>query len=234
MNNKQKKVNRVLTIEDRKDLERLLHSGINKREIARNLKIHPTTVFREIKRCKDAYNAEEAQFTVGKSHNLLDFDIIGKRFGLLTVQGFASIYNKRSWWHCMCDCGKSCIISRKILTEYCSAKRPLSCGCVPKQWHSKQRQLPQEELALRKFHDLLKYRKITGECWEWTGYRGKGKTPRCSWKNKSMSVRKCMYLIFNGTTYEPNYVYTTCGNLLCFNPDHLTLYSPKKRHYYED
>ncbi len=234
MNDKVKKVNRVLTIEDRKELERMLHTGINKREIARILKMHPTTVFREIKRCKDAYNADEAHATVGKSHNMLHFDIIGKRFGLLTVQGFASVYNKRSWWHCMCDCGKACIISRKIMTEYCSSKRPLSCGCVPKQWHSKDRQLPDEELALRKFHDLLKYRKIVRECWEWTGYRGKGKTPRCSWRSKSMSVRKCMYLLFNGTTYEPNYVYTTCGNLLCFNPDHLTLEAPKKRHYYED
>lgn len=233
MNDKPKKVNRVLTLDDRKKLENLLHSGITKRDVARELKVHFSTVFREIKRCKDSYNALEAHNTVGKSKNLIHFDIIGKRFGLLTVLKFANIYNKRSWWHCMCDCGKACIISRKILTEYCSAKRPLSCGCIPKQWHSKDRKLPNEELALRKFHDLLKYRKIEGECWNWTGCLTKGKTPRCSWKSKSMTVRKCMYLLFNGTTYEPNIIYTTCGNLMCFNPDHLTLEPPKKRHFYE-
>ncbi len=227
-----KKINRKITLEERKELERMLHSGISKREISRTLKIHNTTVFREIKRCKGAYNAEEAQSTVMKSSLMIDFEIIGKRYGLLTVLSFSSIYNKRSWWHCMCDCGKACIMSRKILVEYCSKQRPLSCGCVPKQWHSSKKQLPIEELSLRKFHDLLRHRKIDGECWEWTGCLTKGKTPRCSWRSKSMSVRKCMYLLVNGTTYEPNRIYTTCGNLLCFNPDHLTLQSPPKRHYY--
>lgn len=243
MNNKEKlihaktnpyKNNRKLTLEDRKQLEKLLHGGLSKVEIAKNLKINRTTVFREIRRCKDSYNADEAQSTFMKSKNLLDFGIIGKRFGLLIVKGFANIYNKRSWWHCMCDCGKSCIISRKILTEYCSKKRPLSCGCVPKQWHSKQKQLPIEELSLRKYHDLLKFRNVVGECWEWTGYRQNGKTPKTSWRNKSITVRKCIYLIFNGTIYEPNAVYTTCGNLFCFNPDHLSLNIPKKRQYYSD
>ena len=227
------KKNVKLSFDDRKKMEVLLHSGTSKVEISKILKVNPATIFREIRRCENAYNAQEAQETVYKSKNLLDFDIIGKRFGLLQVKSFANIYKKRSWWNCMCDCGKSCVISRKILVERCSDKRLLSCGCVPKQWGGQKQNLPIEELSLRKYHDLLKFRKISGDCWEWTGYRIKGKTPMCSWRNKTMTVRKCMYLIFNGTMYEPNRVHTTCGNLLCFNPDHITIEQSIKRHYYE-
>jgi hypothetical protein len=231
MNGKNK---RRLTIEDRKKLERLLHSGSSKKQISQNLNIHPSTIFREIQRCQESYDAEEAQKTYGKSKNRIDFKIIGKKFGLLTVKSFANIYKKRSWWHCICDCGKECIISRKMLYERCSKKRLLSCGCVPKQWSgSKNKQLPLEELALRKYHDLLRFRRISGDCWEWLGYKYRGKTPKCSWRSISMGVRKCMYLLCNGLTHEPNPVYTTCDNLLCFNPDHITLQHPKKRIFYE-
>lgn len=225
--------NKLLTIEDRKKIEELLHSRKKHKEICEAVGIWPTTLYREFKKCKEAYSAEEAHKNTCQSKNLIDWEIIGKRFGLLTVLEFANIYKKRSWWKCKCDCGKECIISRKILTEYCSTKRPLSCGCVPKQWKSKDEKLPIEELSLRKFQDLLKFRKINGECWEWTGYKQKGKIPKTSWMNKAMGVRKCMYLLVNGTTFEPNPVFTTCGNLNCFNPDHITLERPSKRNLYE-
>ncbi len=223
-----------ITLEERKKIEELLHCGTPKSQIARELGLHKTTVYREMNRCKESYVAEEAHATHNKSKNLIDFEIIGKRFGLLVVEGFANIYKKRSWWHCNCDCGKKCIISRKILAEYCSPKRQLSCGCVPKQWKNKIERLPIEELSLRKFHDLLKFRKIEGECWEWTGGLTKGKTPRCSWQSKVYPVRKLMYMLINGITNEKNRVHTTCGNLMCFNPEHLTLDTPSKRHFYKN
>jgi hypothetical protein len=218
-----------LTLEDRKKIEELLHKKVKHKDICRIVGIYPTTLYRDIKKCKESYNAEEAHQNTYQSKNLIDWQITGKRFGLLTVLEFANIYKKRSWWRCRCDCGKECIISRKMLTDYCSPKRPLSCGCVPKQGVK----VPIEEAALRKFHDLLNFRKINRECWEWTGYKQQGKIPKTSWMNKGMTVRKCMYLLINGTTYEPNPVFTICGNLMCFNPDHLTLERPSKRQYYD-
>lgn len=227
------KVNKVLSLDDRKKIEKLLHSGMKHTQICKEVGIYKTTLYREFKRCKDEYIAEEAQKTVFETKNLIDWEIIGKRFGLLVVESYANKYNKRTWWKCKCDCGRWCIISRKKLTEYCSKKRPLSCGCIAKQWGGIKNPISLEESSLRKFQDMMKFRKIKGDCWEWTGYLQKGKTPRTSWKNKAMSVRKCMYLLMNGTTYEPNPVFTTCGNLLCFNPDHITLERPKVRQYYE-
>ena len=211
----------------------MLHSGAKHWKICEAVGIWRTTLYRDFKRCKDHYNAEEAHSNASESKNLIDWKIIGKRFGLLTVLRFANIYKKRSWWVCKCDCGKECIISRKILAERCSKRRELSCGCIPKQHKYRENRVPIEESALRKFHDLLKFRKIRGSCWNWTGYKQKGKIPKTSWNSKSMGVRKCIYLIMNGITEEPNPVYVTCGNLECFNPDHITLQAPAKRDLYE-
>lgn len=227
------KINKKLTIQDRLKIEELLHSGVNHKEISKQVGIWRSTLYREIRRCKNEYNADEAQKTVYQSKNLIDWEIIGKRFGLLVVESYVNKYNKRTWWKCKCDCGRWCIISRKKLADYCSDKRPFSCGCIAKQWAGKDK-LPIEEAALRKYQDMMKFKKlVSGGCWEWTGYLQKGKTPKTSWRNKAMSARKCMYLIMNGTTFEPNPVFTTCGNLLCFNPEHITLERPQKRQLHE-
>jgi len=225
--------NKRLTLDDRKKIEELLNSGLLHKKICELVGISRTTFYRDIKKCKGAYNGEEAHKNTGKSIHLIRWDIIGKRFGLLTVESYVNIYKRRTWWKCKCDCGNYTTISRKKLMEYCSEKRPLSCGCIPKQWKNADEKLPIEELALRKYEDLLKFRKIHRGCWEWTGYKQKGKCPKTSWRNKSMSVRKCMYLLMNGITFEPNPVFSKCGNLNCFNPDHITLERPKKRQYYE-
>jgi hypothetical protein len=224
------KKNKRLTLDDRKKIEQMLHLNARHKTICETVGIYRSTLYRDLKKCKDSYNAEEAHKNTGQSKNLIHWDIIGKRFGLVTVLEFANIYKNRSWWRCRCDCGKECIISRKMLVERCSSRRQLSCGCIPKQAKNRGIPVPIEEASLRKYHDLLSFRKINRECWEWTGYCQKG-TPRCSWKSKAISVRKCMYLLVNGTTYEPNAVFTTCGNPKCFNPDHITLERPKKRQH---
>lgn len=228
------KVNRVLSLDDRKQIEKLLCTGMSHVKICSTVGIHKTTLYREFKRCKDVYNAEEAQETVYQSKNLIDWEIIGKRFGLLVVESYANKYKKRTWWKCKCDYGRWCVVSRKKLADYCSVKRPFSCGCIAKQSAGPNEKLPIEESSLRKFQDLIKFRKMNRDCWEWTGYYQKGKCPKTSWRNKAMGVRKCMYLLMNGTTYEPNPVFTTCGNLRCFNPDHLTLQRPDKRQYFDE
>ena len=225
--------NKRLSLEQRKIIENMLHQKVKHKEICQVVGIQASTLYRDIKKCNGAYNAEEAHKNTGQSKNLIDWEIIGKRFGLLVVLEYANIYKKRSWWRCRCDCGKECIISRKILTDYCSPKRPQSCGCIAKQAKSRGIQVPLEEAALRKFQDLIKFRKIKGDCWEWTGYMQKGKHPKTSWRSKSMGVRKCMYLLMNGTTYEPNPVFTTCSNMMCFNPEHITIKRPKTRQFYE-
>jgi hypothetical protein len=223
-----------LTIEDRKNIETLLLEGHTQKEVAKRSGIHVCTLYREIKKCGGFYNAEEAHKNTCKGMHPIDYEIVGKRYGLLTVVEYVNKIGVRTYWKCKCDCGRTTVISRKILTEYCSKDRQLSCGCIAKESRGPNGQVSFEEASLRKFQDLIAFRKIVGDCWEWQGYRQKGKTPKTSWKNKAMTVRKCMYLLINGTTYEPNAVHTTCGNLSCFNPDHITLERPARRHLYKD
>jgi len=223
-----------LTLEDRRQIEGLLHSNLPHKRICEMVGIATTTLYREFKKCKGPYDAKEAHQNTCRGYQEIDFSIIGKKLGLLKVVDYVHKYNHRTFWRCKCDCGAFTVISRRKLIEYCSPNRPHSCGCIAKENKGRGQKVSFEEASLRKYQDLLKFRKKNGECWEWTGYRCKGKTPKTSWKNKGMSVRKCMYLLLHGESYEPNPVFTTCGNLLCFNPDHLTLERPLKRHLYED
>jgi hypothetical protein len=223
-----------LTLDERRQIEGLINSNLPHKKICEIVGINRTTLYREFKKCKNHYDAKEAHNNTGKGYKKIDFSIIGKKFGLLTVVDYVHKHNHRTYWKCRCDCGKFTIISRKIIADYCSPDRPHSCGCIAKEHRGKKEMVPFEEACLRKYQDLISFRNKNGECWEWTGYRGQGKTPKTSWKNKSMSVRKCMYLLMHGSTYEPNPVFTTCGNLLCFNPDHITLERPEKRQLYED
>jgi hypothetical protein len=223
-----------LTLEDRKQIEELIQKKLNVNEICKQVKINRTTFYRDLKKCKNSYNAKEAHANTCKGYHPIDFDIIGKKFGLLTVQQYVTIRNRRTWWKCACDCGGETVMSRKMLAQPQSPDIPLSCGCVGKESKGPNGQVPIEEAALRKYQDILSFVKVRNHCWIWHGYRQQNKIPRTSWKNKAMSVRKCIYLIFNGITHEPNPVFSKCGNLYCVNPEHITLERPSTRSFYSE
>lgn len=222
-----------LSLQDREVFENLLNENISIRKISSLLGVWPTSLYRELKRCEGKYNSKEAQKTVVGGFHPIDWKIIGKKFGLLTIESYIGITNHRTWWNALCDCGNKTKVSRKVLADYCSPDRPLSCGCIAKESKGQSGQVPFEESCLRKYQDLLAMTKKEGECLIFTGYIQGGKIPRTSWKNKAMSVRKCMYLIMNATTYEPNHVYAKCHNRLCVNPDHIVLGRPPNRYWYE-
>lgn len=56
-------------------------------------------------------------------------DLTGKKFGRLTVLSFAGHRNRRTYWHCVCDCGEHKIIRADGLTSGASK----SCGCGQKE-----------------------------------------------------------------------------------------------------
>lgn len=55
-------------------------------------------------------------------------DILGKKFGMLTVKEFSHMKNYRSYYVCQCDCGNTKIIMRHSLIS----GRTKSCGCTIK------------------------------------------------------------------------------------------------------
>ena len=52
-------------------------------------------------------------------------DLTGLQFGRLTVTGYAFTRNKKAFWKCRCECGKSCIVAGSHLRR----GRIVSCGC---------------------------------------------------------------------------------------------------------
>lgn len=51
---------------------------------------------------------------------------IGNRYGKLIVQSFAYTKNSKAYWNCLCDCGKSAIVSGNHLRTGAVS----SCGCL--------------------------------------------------------------------------------------------------------
>lgn len=65
---------------------------------------------------------------------MIDYSIIGKRFGRLTVLSLDHISEKYrgSWWRCRCDCGNETVVYRGGLTS----GDIISCGCYRKEHQS--------------------------------------------------------------------------------------------------
>lgn len=53
-------------------------------------------------------------------------DLTGKRFGRLTVISWAECRQGNTYWNCLCDCGKTKVVSRSSLIS----KKQKSCGCL--------------------------------------------------------------------------------------------------------
>lgn len=53
-------------------------------------------------------------------------DLTGKRFGKLTVTGFAYTKDQSGYWNCVCDCQNKTIVKG----SYLNANQVLSCGCL--------------------------------------------------------------------------------------------------------
>ena len=127
-------------------------------------------------------------------------DLIGQRFGKLTVTGDSG--KRKSGcilWTCKCDCGKE-ILCRRVALISGSAQ---SCGCVPKQYAPKK---PREDLTGRQFGELTVLRPAENNkqgraCWVCRCSCGKectvsalhlksGHTRSCGCKRYAVSANK--------------------------------------------
>src|SRR5689334_10928610 len=84
--------NKRLTLDERKKIEELLHQNTKHRDLCDVIGIAQSTLYREFKKCKGAYNAEEANKNTMRGYKAIDYSIIGKRYGLLVVLEYANKY----------------------------------------------------------------------------------------------------------------------------------------------
>jgi hypothetical protein len=55
----------------------------------------------------------------------LRINLIGRKFGRLTVQEFSHKKGKKSYWICLCDCGEAKVVRGDLLLD----GNTTSCGC---------------------------------------------------------------------------------------------------------
>lgn len=225
------KIGNRLNLDHRKKMQEMLEKGANRKEIASHLNINVTTISKEKKRCNGPYNAIEADENTCKGQHPIDMDILGKKFGLLTVLEYDCIKDHRTWWKCLCECGQTTLMNRKYLLDKTHRGRVISCGCIARQ-NSPRLERELEISMLCKFQSLRKMVEEISGCWIWTGYiNRKSLCPMASWNDKVYSARRLMFEIFNHEKKEVDYVYAGCGERYCINPQHISIGRPKKGHY---
>jgi len=61
-----------------------------------------------------------------RSNNIMAEDLVGQKFGKLIVLSFDKILNKKTYWLCNCDCGKS----TSVRSDQLKSGVTKSCGCL--------------------------------------------------------------------------------------------------------
>ena len=117
-------------------------------------------------------------------------DLVGQRFGRLTVTEDSGLRNSEGVirWLCGCDCGGEILATRRQLVS----GNVQSCGCVPKQRASKGQA---EDLTGRQFGELTALRRVENDkngkiCWLCRCSCGKEVTVRAQ-RLKSGQTRSC-------------------------------------------
>jgi len=148
-------------------------------------------------------------------------DLVGKRFGRLTVIEFTGVrrpnnnprMSTSSHWRCKCDCGNDKITKISSLNSGgCS-----SCGCLQKEV-SGLKQTP----ILERFYKYVLIIPMT-DCHFWIGSVDRNGYGIVSYNRKSTRTHRVSYTIYRGEIPNGLHVLHNCDNRLCVNPDHLRL-----------
>lgn len=77
---------------------------------------------------EDLKDAEESCQPVARDYSSQRLDLIGQRFGRLTVLSPAENIGAMTAWRCRCDCGEETV----VMTAHLRSGQTTSCGCKPK------------------------------------------------------------------------------------------------------
>ena len=146
-------------------------------------------------------------------------DISGMKFGMITVLEFSHTYNRRAWWICKCDCGKTFTTSRKDIAE----KKNINCGCVPRINGGTGNCRTKEEQNQYRLNCIKNLSHWENTCLIWDGYIQRDTTPKMSTPNGGINVRRWLYLYYMKSIPKGYGVWNTCGNLKCINYKHTRL-----------
>ena len=119
-------------------------------------------------RCGEEYDVDGGNLRSGQSAmcaacsskvngEKLRANLIGQRFGMLSVMDFAFVKNNNTYWHCKCDCGNEVDVSVGGLTS----GNTRSCGC----WHRSHAEDITENILSKysyEYQSQVKFKGLTG------------------------------------------------------------------------
>jgi hypothetical protein len=142
-------------------------------------------------------------------------DISGFKKDMITVISFSHTHNKRTHWHCLCECGNKCILNRKYIHE----GRDISCGCRITYANKFKEYENRKILRLNSIYNLSHWER---DCLIWDGYSHKG-NPSCTFLNVKYTVRRLLWLFHFGEIPKGKIAISKCLNKKCINIKHIGL-----------
>lgn len=127
------------------------------------------------------------------AHSKVAKNLVGQRFGKLTVIKRTGIYKQGQKWLCRCDCGNV----TEVFTVYLTHGDTKSCGCLKRE---KMLKHGYGNTKLYNVYQAMKYRCFNEKAQEYHRYGGRGITVCEEWKKDFLAFRK--WAIDNG--YKEN------------------------------
>lgn len=146
-------------------------------------------------------------------------DITGLKKSYVTVVSFSHIMNRRTYWNCLCYCGRPVVLSRKSIIE----SVVISCGCIPRGGKGPGYLRTFEECVAHKINCIMNNSTWKGKCLIWNGSFHDCGLARCSFLNISYFVRELLWFFKNRIPLGKQGLYSRCRNCSCINVDHLEL-----------
>ena len=140
-----------------------------------------------------------------------EINIIGQKFGRLTVLSFSHSKKYNKYYLCKCTCGNTKIILKGSLLS----GKTLSCGCFQKEQASKANTLPGDHSRLHAILSGMISRCEDPNSNRFYRYGARGITVCNDWKNDPESF--CLWALSNG--YAPGLTIDRIDNNKGYSPD---------------
>ena len=151
-------------------------------------------------------------------------DNTGEKRFYITVISFSHIMKRRSYWNCLCECGKSIILSRKSINE----SKNFSCGCIAKQGSGPQKLRNFEECIDSKMNCIMNNCTWKKDCLIWNGALDPIGIPRISFLNLGYHLKDLLFFFKTRKSVGNHKVTMKCKNKLCINIEHMELESGRR------
>lgn len=144
-------------------------------------------------------------------------DLVGQKFGRLTVVGLFGKYRREYRWRCECSCGTKDLI---VLAGNLRSGHSRSCGCLQRDFPNpgRYRAIPAEESFWRFVSkDGPVMRPELGRCWIWFGSTFPG--GHAQFRNST--AHAFSYRLHKGPVPTGLEIDHLCRIRCCVNPEHL-------------